>query len=68
MGETGLRVLGAVIQILLDVLFEFTGRNIFSLLGLKPHRLFNVPVGLVFWFVFGCVVTGFVSGMIARYS
>jgi hypothetical protein len=48
------------------VLFELTGRKVFSLLGLKPSRYFNVPVGLVAWFVFGRGIMAIMASVLAR--
>ena len=67
MSEFALRILGAVIQMLVELLFELTGRKIFSLLGLKPSRFFNVPVGFVAWIVFGVVLTGVIIGIVPRH-
>ncbi len=62
------RMLLAVVEVLLDVLFERTGRKILSLLALNPNSFFNYLVGLVFWVVFGCALVGIVAGVIERHS
>lgn len=49
MAEILLRIIGALIEGLIDGLFESTGRKVLSSWGMKSNPFVEVLIGILFW-------------------
>lgn len=49
MAEILLRILGALIEALIDGVFESTGRKVLSYWGMKSNPFVELLIGILFW-------------------
>jgi hypothetical protein len=66
MAEFVFRVIGAVIEALLDALIARTGKSVLSSWGLKSNLFVEVLIGLVVWAIMGIVLTVFIAVFFAK--
>jgi len=65
MAET-LRIIGILMEGLVDTLFENTGRKVLSWSGLKSNAFVQVLVGILFFFFFSIVFGPLIFSVIGR--
>lgn len=49
MAEILLRIIGALIEGLIDAVFESTGRKVLSSWGMKSNPFVEIVIGILFW-------------------
>jgi hypothetical protein len=66
MAEIILRIVGALIEGLIDQVFESTGRKLLSYWGIKSNLFVEVLAGILFWGTVFILCTALIVAFLAR--